>query len=212
MRMANLIFYIFIGFVACSSFFERQINEEFGLIDLGKEIPSLVLDLKYATTDNSTGGKKHSQIKCFARREVAQRLALVQKKLAKRGLGLKVWDAYRPFSAQKDLWETAPNKRFVADPSKGSNYNRGAAVDVTLVKLDTGEELEMPTKFDSFSPKAGAARKRGASAEALENKLALQQVMQEHGFNVFASEWWHFNYEKSAEFAVLDVSFEELMG
>src|SRR6185295_1434430 len=95
------------------------------------------------------------------RRDVAERLASVQEELAERGLGLKVWDAYRPFSIQQRFWKLVPDDRYVAQPTTwygrpldGSKHNRGAAVDVTLVDRKTGRELEMPSAFDDFSKRA----------------------------------------------------------
>ena len=128
-RIASLVFYLFLGFVAYASFSTKD-SLPSDLVDLSKVVPGLSFDLKYATANNFTGKKIYSKSLCFARREVARQLASVQKELSKKGLGLKIWDAYRPHSSQQDLWNAVSDKRYVADPKKGSNHNRGAAIHV----------------------------------------------------------------------------------
>src|SRR6185295_14858120 len=117
--------------------------------------------------------------RCYLRRFAAERLSAVQTELETMGLGLKVWDGYRPLSVQKQFWALVPDERYVASPVKGSRHNRGAAVDVTLVDR-TGGELEMPTKFDDFTEAASA--NAPCSQMAAENRKLLQRVMKKHGF------------------------------
>ncbi len=178
------------------------------LVDIRTVNPKIVLDIKYATEDNFVGCSIYSQAKAFLRSEVAAKLDKVQRTLELEGLGLKIWDAYRPHSVQRTLWSIVPDERYVADPEKGSSHNRGAAVDVTLVN-STGEELEMPTKFDDFSVKAHRSFV-DMSSEALKNREILASVMIAHGFTPLETEWWHFNDEACATYPLLDISFEEL--
>jgi D-alanyl-D-alanine dipeptidase len=139
------------------------------------------IDLRYATADNFLGKAMYRVNKCFLRREVAERLSKVQVDLETLGLGLKIWDGYRPLSVQKEFWKLVSDERYVASPVKGSRHNRAAAVDLTLVDRN-GVELEMPTKFDDFTEAAGAYAP--CSERTAENRKLLQRVMKTHGFEI----------------------------
>jgi beta-N-acetylhexosaminidase/D-alanyl-D-alanine dipeptidase len=172
--------------------------ERAGLVEVTGLDPAIRIEMRYATPDNFTGRAIYPSGRCFLARETARRLARVQARLAREGLGLKLYDCYRPFSAQKTLWELAPDKRFVARPEKrdgrparGSRHNRGAAVDRTLVDAQ-GRELPMPTAFDDFSPRA-ARNHQGGDPTAQANSRHLEAAMVEEGFTPLASEWWHFD-------------------
>jgi D-alanyl-D-alanine dipeptidase len=103
------------------------------LVDVQKINPRIVIELRYATTNNFMKKAVYPSARCLLQKPVAERLSRVQARLEKEGLGLKIFDAYRPLSAQWELWKIVPNPTFVADPRKGSKHNRGAAVDVTLL-------------------------------------------------------------------------------
>ena len=92
--------------------------------------------------------------KVFLRRPAAIALHDVERELAREGLGLKLFDGYRPYRVTVRMWKPIRNPDFVADPAKGSRHNRGAAVDLTLIDLRTGRELPMPTGYDAFTPTA----------------------------------------------------------
>ena len=151
----------------------------------------MVVDLRYATPDNFTGQTLYSFSECYLCGPVARRLAAVQSRLRKNGLGLKMWDCYRPLSVQKKLWELMPDERYVANPKTGSRHNRGASVDVTLVD-QTGKELSMPTAFDDFSPRAHQAF-NDLPAEMKHNRETLRRAMEAEGFVSLPTEWWHFD-------------------
>ena len=127
---------LFLAWAGCSC--GRDNKDE--LVDVEKLIPGIVLDIRYATTNNFTGQKLYPVARCCLRREAAENLKAVQEELRGMGLALKVFDGYRPLSVQKKMWAIYPHPEFVADPVKGSRHNRGAAVDLTLIKLD-GTEL-----------------------------------------------------------------------
>lgn len=156
-------------------------------------VPDIVEDLPYATDDNFTGTAFYTFHTAWLRRGTAEKLARAQAMLKERGFRLKVWDAFRPLSAQFKMWEACPDDDYVADPTKGgcSKHNRGCAVDVTLLTL-AGEEAELPTAFDDFS---GAARRDcpGWSEAARTNSLLLEEVMTACGFTPYMGEWWHYN-------------------
>lgn len=155
-------------------------------------IPNIVIDLPYATETNFFKKRFYSTNRCFLRRFVVENLKKVQEELNAQGLGLKIWDGYRPQSVQYAFWKVLPDPQYVADPSQGSRHNRGAAVDLTLIDLKSGKELPMPTGYDDFSPKAAADFKL-IPKEITQNRQILREAMQKHGFEVLPSEWWHFD-------------------
>ena len=176
------------------------------MVDITELDSTIIIDLRYATADNFLGDTLDSANICLLRRNVAERLVKVQKYLRQKNLGLKIWDGYRPLSVQKKMWQKLPDSKFVADPKHGSNHNRGAAVDVTLVDLQ-GNELEMPTGFDDFSEKAHI-KSQDVSAVAKRNRVILQQAMKKFGFKTINSEWWHFNDNDIKKYSVMDIPLD----
>lgn len=179
------------------------------LIDLEKAVPGIVLDIRYATDNNFTHKKVYTSSRAFARLMVARALSGVELELKKKGLGLKVFDAYRPYAATMLFWDIIHDTAYVASPMGGSRHNRGCAVDVTLINLKTGKELQMPTPFDDFTAKAGATYAQ-ISEEAAKNRKSLIDVMSKYGFTVYPSEWWHFDFKNWKDYELMDLSFEEL--
>jgi len=178
------------------------------LVDLERTIPGLVLDIRYATTNNFTGQQLYPAARCFLRRAPAQKLRAVQSELAGQGLGLKIFDGYRPLSVQRKMWAVFPQPGYVADPKKGSRHNRGAAVDVTLLQLATGQELLMPTPYDDFTERAHRDFMELPS-EAIRNRTLLEQVMTRHGFIGLPTEWWHFDDADWKQYPLLDMDIPE---
>lgn len=174
-------------------------------VDLAVFIPGVVVELPYATENNFFKKRFYNSNRCLLRRGVAERLLAAQRELNAQGLGLKIWDGYRPRSVQYEFWKTLPDARYVADPNKGSRHNRGAAVDVTLIDLKTGKELPMPTGYDDFTPKAAADFKL-TSPETTKNRALLQHIMVKHGFEIFPSEWWHFDAKGWEQFPLENFS------
>jgi D-alanyl-D-alanine dipeptidase len=177
------------------------------LVDVRSVAPEVVVEMRYAGSDNFTGRAIYECDRCFLRTETAAKVARAERELRQRGLSLKMWDCYRPLATQRLLWSIVPDPRFVADPRKGSRHNRGNAVDVTLVD-SAGRELEMPTKFDDFSPKAAHGETR-LPAHVLENRRLLAETMERAGFRALATEWWHYDDADSSG-DMLDVPFGEL--
>ncbi len=161
------------------------------LVDIQSFIPKIQVDLKYATTDNFTGKIVYNFNCCLLLKEVALGLCDVQAELETVGLGLKIWDGFRPVAAQWKLWKLVPDERFVSDPGKGGRHTRGTAVDLTLITKN-GQELLMPSEFDDFSEKAHQEYME-APIEAIRNREFLRQVMERHGFINLPTEWWHFD-------------------
>lgn len=179
------------------------------LVDIKSINPNIVSDIRYATTNNFLEQKLYPVAKCALRKEVAEKLSKVQKDLEEIGLGLKVFDCYRPLSVTKKMWEVLPDSRYVANPAKGSRHNRGAAVDVSLVDLKTGIELEMPTAYDDFSQKAWR-NYDGNELQVQKNSDLLASMMKKNGFEPLITEWWHFDFEGWEKFSILDVSLDEI--
>ena len=174
------------------------------LVDLAVVDPTLVIDNRYATTDNVTGMRLYPAPTVYLERSAAERLARVQARLRDRGLGLKVFDGYRPHAVQKALWKVKPDPRYVADPAKGSRHNRGSAVDVTLVDAG-GRERPMPSAFDEFGERSHLDF-TDSDDDRLANRETLQKAMRAEGFLPLATEWWHFDAPGWRAFPVMDAN------
>ena len=175
------------------------------LVDVAKVCPGVRIELRYATRNNVTGHPIYpSNARCLVRLSVAARLRHAQRLLREHGAALKIWDAYRPASAQRFLWQFAGNREFVGDPARGGSLHTwGVAVDATLVTR-LGADLRMPTGFDDFSP--AAARKYVGKDPAVARHLSLlQTAMTRAGFKVMRDEWWHFVAEDYLDFAAVEV-------
>ena len=154
-------------------------------------IPDIVVELRYATDNNFTGQQIYNFTDVWLRYGTVKKLMLVQKALKEKELSLKIWDGFRPVSAQFNLWEVYPDSTYVANPNNGfSSHSRGNTVDITLVTSD-GTELIMPTVFDDFSIKADREYSDCNDIEK-ENALLLENLMIHYGFNAYSGEWWHF--------------------
>jgi len=188
---------------------ERDSNKK--MTNLQELIPDIVLDLRYATENNFMKRRMYPghTSKTFVRAPAAYALQQVQNELRSRGYGLKIFDAYRPYSVTEKFWELVHDDRYVADPKKGSGHNRGIAVDLTIIDLKTKQELKMPTGFDNFTDSAHHDF-TSLPDEVKQNRALLKNIMEKHGFVPFDTEWWHYSLPNPLKFEVLDLSFEEL--
>jgi D-alanyl-D-alanine dipeptidase len=180
------------------------------LVDVTSLDPTIRLDVRYATENNILHRRLYPVVAVFLRDPAARAVAQAQRELARDGLGLKIFDGYRPYRVTKQLWEPLRNPDYVADPAKGSRHNRGAAVDLTLVRLKDGSEVPMPTGYDEMTPRA-AQSFNDLPADAIANRARLREVMERNGFVAFPSEWWHFDYRGWERFPLMDVPIEELI-
>jgi D-alanyl-D-alanine dipeptidase len=174
------------------------------LVDIRKIDPTIRVQLSYARTDNCFRRRLYSGTVALLRDPVARRLAKVQKRLQRQSLSLKVWDAYRPTSVQRAMFRLKPGTRYLANPRKGSNHSRGAAVDVTLCTT-AGKDLVMPTPHDEFSSRAHRGATRGVSQTARRHARLLDAVMRAEGFTPIRYEWWHFNAPDARRYPLADV-------
>lgn len=191
--------------------YKKSINEnpDNELVDLEDFVPGIILDIRYATDNNFTGRKIYLQPKAYARYPVAKALLFVQQELEKHNYSLKVFDAYRPYAATALFYEIYKDTTYVASPWSGSRHNRGAAVDISIVDNATGEEIQMPTGFDAFN-EAAHPDFMDLPENVIENRQLLITIMQKHGFRVYPSEWWHYDFVGWQAFPLMDISFEEL--
>jgi D-alanyl-D-alanine dipeptidase len=184
-------------------------NPDKQLVEIKKIIPQIVLDLRYATTNNFMHRRMYTTAKAYARLPVVKALQQVEAELKTKGMGLKIYDAYRPYAVTVNFYEMAPDTNFVADPRKGSKHNRGCAIDLSLIDLKTGKELDMPTGFDSFSRKASANYMQ-LPPQQIANRELLKTVMAKYGFRVISTEWWHYDFTGWARYELLDIPVQAL--
>lgn len=180
------------------------------LVDLGHLDPTLIIEMRYATENNFLKKKVYDAPVALLRRGVAQRLVRVQATLKSRGVGLKIWDAYRPSPVQYAMWKLVPDGRFVANPEKGSVHNRGAAVDLTLVD-GGGRELDMGSDYDDFSSRAFPESPLVAP-RARANRRLLRHAMVGEGFRPLDTEWWHFDGPGARQYPRMDTPISLLVG
>jgi zinc D-Ala-D-Ala dipeptidase len=185
-------------------------NPDKELVDLEKFIPGIILDIRYATTNNFTGAKIYDMAKAYARKPVASALKKAQQEFNKLGYGIKVYDGYRPYSATVKFYEVMKGDTiYVASPYKGSKHNRGCAVDITLIDLKSSKELKMPTEWDTASKESWSAAPV-SDPRIAENRRSLISIMEKNGFKVYTAEWWHFDFIGWQKYEVMDINFEEL--
>ncbi|MCA1609233.1 MAG: hypothetical protein LC730_07245, partial [Acidobacteria bacterium] len=116
---------------------KEENKREADLIELRKLDKTIKLDVKYATADNFVGRAVYPEARVFLQRPAAEAVVRVHKLLRKEGLGIVIYDGYRPWSITKLFWDVVPldKRKFVADPAKGSKHNRGCAVDLSIFNL-----------------------------------------------------------------------------
>lgn len=182
-----------------------------GLVEVAALDASIRTDVRYSTPANFMGRPLYPPgVPVMLQRPAAESLPKVAAALRPRGLGLLLFDGYRPWRVTKAMWdETAPEKRkFVASPERGSNHNRGCAIDLSLYDLATGREVEMPSAYDEMSPRAYGAYAGGTPVQR-EMRDLLKSEMRRAGWSPIRNEWWHFDWRDSDAYGVLDIPFPE---
>lgn len=167
-------------------------SEDFVEIDFKKV--AIINKMVYATDSNFLHQKVYPCARAFVRKEVYSALFNACDIAKARGYELVLFDAYRPISIQRKMYELVKNPNYVAHPDKGSKHNRGCAVDVGLA--DINGLVDMGTAFDDFSEKANYHSK-SIFKSAKENRKILREIMTQVGFVPYDKEWWHFNYKKT---------------
>jgi zinc D-Ala-D-Ala dipeptidase len=181
------------------------------MVEIKSIVPGIVYDLRYATTNNFMHRFMYplNTNITFLRLPAAIALQKVQKELNQSGWGVKIFDAYRPYSVTVKFWELVKDERYVANPSKGSGHNRGTTVDLTIINLKTGQELNMGTDFDNFSDTAHHSF-TNLSEDILQNRILLKTIMEKYGFKAYNEEWWHYSLADAGNFELLDIEFKKL--
>lgn len=190
----------------------QELNKrEARLVELITLDKTIKLDIRYATADNFVGKAVYPEALAFLQKPAAKAIVRVHKKLKKQGLGLVIFDGYRPWAITKLFWDvTSEDKRkFVANPEKGSKHNRGCAVDLSIYDLKTGELIPMPSGYDEFTERASPDYTGGTDRERA-NRDLLRKLMEDEGFTVNPNEWWHFDYKNWEDYAIYDISFTEV--
>jgi D-alanyl-D-alanine dipeptidase len=190
---------------------QEKNKREADLVELIKLDKTIKLDIRYARNDNFVGRAVYSEARAFLQRPAAEALLKVHKQLKKQGLGLAIFDGYRPWSVTKLFWEVTPEdkRKFVANPKNGSRHNRGCAVDLSIYDLKTGKLVPMPSDFDEFSERAHPEYK-GGTVEEIRNRDLLRKLMEAAGFTVNANEWWHYDYKDWREYGIYDIAFKDI--
>ena len=172
------------------------------LTDLRTLDSSIVVDLRYRGTDNFTGAPLpgYEGNRAFLRREAAASLAKVQTALKTEGLGLLVYDGYRPVRATEAMvaWTVRVHREHLVTDgyiSDRSRHNLGVAIDCTLIDLATGTPIDMGVAYDTFS---AASHTANATGQVAINRARFVAAMAREGFKNYDQEWWHFSYEVPA--------------
>jgi zinc D-Ala-D-Ala dipeptidase len=182
-------------------------NAQKKLVNLQKLIPSIMLDLRYNSANNFTKTKLYKKANTtYLLAEPASALLNIQNTLLQKGLGIKIFDAYRPYAATKLMWDLIHDDRYVANPKNGSNHNRGLAIDLTIINLKTLQELDMGTGFDNFTDTAHHSF-TNLSQSILDNRKLLKSIMEQYGFKAFDTEWWHYSWPNNLHYEVMDLNF-----
>jgi zinc D-Ala-D-Ala dipeptidase len=197
--------------VICAGAIAQAGEHPSSFVDATTIVPSLVVEMRYAGNHNFVGEPitGYERPVCLLTRAAAQALAMVESDLESRGLGLKVFDCYRPQRAvahfarwARNIGDIRRKAEFYPEVNKRdlfalgyiayrSGHSRGSTVDLTLVRRADDVELDMGTGFDTFSPKSSPAN-ISVGAEARHNRAILAAAMARRDFKPYAKEWWHF--------------------
>ena len=190
---------------------ERGEFRQTDLVELRSLDPTIKYDIRYASTNNFMDAVFYSEAKAFLQRPAAEALVRAHRKLREQGYGLLIHDAYRPWYVTKMFYDATPqeHKHFVADPSLGSRHNRGAAVDLTLFDLKTGQPVEMVGGYDEFSERSYPEYPGGTTRQRWHREL-LRDAMEAEGFRVYEFEWWHFDYGDWRKYPIGNLTFDRI--
>jgi D-alanyl-D-alanine dipeptidase len=213
----TLLYLILFSFISVSGHCQNEPPHETGnfknseLVELIKLDPGFKLDIRYAGNNNLVGRPVYTEARAFLQWPAAEALVKVNKELKSLGLGLLIFDGYRPWSVTKIFWDITPEKDriFVADPSKGSKHNRGCAIDLSLYDLKTGKEIVMPGVYDEASERSYPDY-TGGTEEQRKMRDILRSKMEANNFTVYEYEWWHFDYKDWSSYRIQNIQFSEI--
>lgn len=173
------------------------------LVELTRDNHGVDLYLAYGTTDNFTGAPVYSRAAAYLHADADVLFRRAVDLAAVQGWRFLVFDAFRPSEAQWKLWNHTPDPEFLADPNRGSPHSRGVAIDLTLVDAETGQALDMGTRFDAFTPLSHHGNTH-ISALAQENRYRLLGLMTAAGWDCYMNEWWHYQMFDARQYPVLN--------
>jgi len=181
------------------------------LVELIKLDSTIQLDIRYATKDNLAGRPVYEEARAFLQRPAAEAVVKVNEELKPLGYGLLVFDGYRPWSVTKLFWDITPqqDKKFVANPKKGSRHNRGCAVDLSLYELKSGREVQMTGEYDEMSERSHVNYSGGTKEQRKLRDLLISK-MEKNGFTVYDNEWWHFDYKDWQTYRIQNIQFSDI--
>lgn len=175
-----------------------------GYMNVHNVDPDIIVDLKYATSDNFTHQVVYDFDQAISRIDTVKKLGEASKALKAKGYRVKIWDAYRPTYAQRRLFEVYPDPIWVAEPDPNFSHQKGVTFDLTLTDQD-GKDIEMPTPFDDFTGAAKRSEKSSWTPAAQKNYDILNGTMQKAGFVGYENEWWDFRDSDADQFGPLEV-------
>ncbi|MBA2379484.1 MAG: M15 family metallopeptidase [Blastocatellia bacterium] len=181
------------------------------MIEITQLDSTIKLDVRYATNGNFMGRIVYPAARVFLQPVAAEAVVAAHRKLNAQRLGLALFDGYRPWTITKLFWEVTNDeqRKFVADPQRGSKHNRGCAVDLSLFDLSSGDLLPMPSGYDEFTERASPDY-LGGTAQETANRDLLRESMEAEGFIVNPREWWHFDHADWEQYEICDLSFDEV--
>jgi D-alanyl-D-alanine dipeptidase len=208
MHVSNKILWVVVlFFVGCA----KQVSFDFSEKGTGmKELTSehFIVDLRYNSENNFLKRNVYRQYgldKCYVHPDLHDKLMKLEKNLIAKKLKLVIYDCFRPLQVQEEMWKLIPDENYVADPKKGSNHNRGVAIDCALAD-ESGRTLPFPTDFDDFSERASHAYVCGdLEREGCKNRELLASLMKEVGLEIFPSEWWHYQLPDAKKYPIVSV-------
>lgn len=204
MKIYNLILFIFL-------FSNTYAQLPKGFVYLKDVAPEIMVDLRYCSNNNFVGESVngYNENVCILTTEAAHALKRLQDELRKEGLGLKIYDAYRPQRAVNHFWDwakqvndTIMKRQFYPNVDKRnlfkeeyiatrSRHSSGSTLDLTIINIESNEELDMGTRYDFFGKESWVFY-NDISNNQKTNRKRLQDVMKAHGFRNYLKEWWHF--------------------
>jgi zinc D-Ala-D-Ala dipeptidase len=202
-------------FTLCLIFAPAALARPAGFVDAATVVPGLAVEMAYIGSENFIGRPVdgYEAPVCILTQEAAMALAAAQSQLAPFGLGLKVFDCYRPKTAvahfvrwARDLKDEARKADFYPNVDKRdlfklgyiaerSGHSRGSTVDLSIIDRASGAELDMGGRFDLFDTLSWPSDPRPSPAQRA-NRALLAQVMAANGFRGLHEEWWHFTLRR----------------
>lgn len=179
-------------------------------VDLRFVLPDAVYDILFASERNITGHAMYPAIPMLETR-TAEMLKKAADLFAADGYTVKIYDSYRPKSAQYELYDIVQDARFIADPYVNNSFHQiGRAVDMSLINGGTGMELKMPTPMHTFNESAARYNRAAWTEEERQNVDYMTDVMKRCGFRTIETEWWHFENGEAGDYMDPNLYYESL--